>query len=411
MSFNIEVKKRVATFKPTEDQEPLVCGNSGYKAVFNFDEDWNGITKKTARFKWNTNHMDVEFNGNECEIPVITNAEICTVGVYAGEIPDGEDAFSTTDAVIHCKLGTRCGFSTPSAGTGANYTNEAKGYAVEAKAAAKVAEGYAEEAKEESAEVKAYDAYYNAFSNFMSVAGSSVSGAKVVERGVTQVNEADYLTPYKVVVLPNGLKTIGQNTFRNSSLEGMQLPPTLEKIENYGFFHSLNLKRVDVPHGVTEIQSYCFEKCPIEEIVLPDTVTSIGWYCFRETNLKHVVLGDGLTLIPRNLFYGCSNPMSVTLPKNLVTIELHAFYNFYGLTDVSIPKTVTDIGDNAFANCTSLQEVSLLEYGDDQTFPKLGTGAFNNVGYGFKILVPRGRKAELERKTNWATWAYYMQEE
>lgn len=138
MILNVEVKERIATYKPSG--EKFVCGNSGDQVKFIFDDEWEAHDKKTARFIWNNKYFDQEFTGDTCDIPVITNATAFLVGVYVGETADNEPIISTTRAVIPTTLSIRCGSETANRGTGENYTNEAKGYAEEAK-------GYAAESK------------------------------------------------------------------------------------------------------------------------------------------------------------------------------------------------------------------------------------------------------------------------
>lgn len=137
MILNVKIEKRIATLQDSENK--LVCANSGDSIVFVFDSEWNAYPNRTARFKWNGKHLDVEFKGDIVEIPSITDTRVFSVGVYSGESEDGEKEISTTDVKIPCKLSTRCGDSKPHGESGADYTNEARGYAAEARAAAEVA--------------------------------------------------------------------------------------------------------------------------------------------------------------------------------------------------------------------------------------------------------------------------------
>lgn len=134
MLLNVEIKNRVARYIPSD--ETPVCGNSGDQIKFTFDNEWANVENKTARFKWNGRHEDVEFSGDTCDVPVITTTEKFTVGVYAGEVPEAEDILSTTEATIQIRLSVRCGKTSATNNTGANYTNEARGYAAECKKAA-----------------------------------------------------------------------------------------------------------------------------------------------------------------------------------------------------------------------------------------------------------------------------------
>ncbi len=103
--IKVEVKDKVATAPP---DAVIVCGNSDYTILFQFDEEWDGLEVKTARFKYSTyagpkQHIDVPFTGNMVEVPILTNAHKVEVGVYAGNLT------TTTGAHIRCLPSIRCG--------------------------------------------------------------------------------------------------------------------------------------------------------------------------------------------------------------------------------------------------------------------------------------------------------------
>lgn len=76
---------------------PVVCGNSDYEVEFRFDEEWNDHSIKTARFRVNGEYTDVVFEGNVCNMPIISNAKIVWIGVFAGELS------TSTPAIVYCK--------------------------------------------------------------------------------------------------------------------------------------------------------------------------------------------------------------------------------------------------------------------------------------------------------------------
>lgn len=96
--IDILVRDKVATAAAAE----LVCGNSDYILAFDFDAEWAEYETKTARFAYNGTYQDIVFDGTECPAPVITNATMCQVGVYAG------DLHTTTPAVVWCKKSILC---------------------------------------------------------------------------------------------------------------------------------------------------------------------------------------------------------------------------------------------------------------------------------------------------------------
>ena len=86
---------------------PVVCGNSDYECEFLFDEEWEQHSIKTARFKVNGDYTDVVFEGNICNMPIISDAKIVWIGVFAGELS------TSTPAIVHCKHSILDGEDTP----------------------------------------------------------------------------------------------------------------------------------------------------------------------------------------------------------------------------------------------------------------------------------------------------------
>lgn len=64
----------------------IVCDNSDYIVSFEFDSTWDKYETKTARFVYGGGHTDVVFNGNRCEVPVISNPGTVTIGVFSGNL-------------------------------------------------------------------------------------------------------------------------------------------------------------------------------------------------------------------------------------------------------------------------------------------------------------------------------------
>lgn len=82
-NINITVREKIAH---TISDTCIVCGNSDYVAIFDFDAEWDAYETKTARFIWGGTFTDVPFTGNECPVPVILDAVSVLVGVYAGDL-------------------------------------------------------------------------------------------------------------------------------------------------------------------------------------------------------------------------------------------------------------------------------------------------------------------------------------
>lgn len=101
--LNVTVKGKIA--QGVKGQY-AVCGNSDYVVKFDFDDEWTAEKYKTARFIWNEKYEDVVFEGNECNMPVISDTYNVKVGVFAGDLQ------TTTPAIIITKKSILCGSAT-----------------------------------------------------------------------------------------------------------------------------------------------------------------------------------------------------------------------------------------------------------------------------------------------------------
>ena len=130
--LNVNVANKIATYRKHDGA--IVCGNSDYQVKFTFDEEWAEHDKKTARFIWNGLHMDKNFTGDTCEVPIIRGARIVKVGVYAGNLS------TTTSATIPALPSVLCGGEAPTPENDKHFASEAKEAADRAEEAADRAE-------------------------------------------------------------------------------------------------------------------------------------------------------------------------------------------------------------------------------------------------------------------------------
>lgn len=91
----IEVRDKIATLKSKNFN--LVGGNNDYDVVFDFDEDWEKHQTKTAVFVFgNGAPIYKPFDGNVCDGVAISDAAVCLIGVFSGEL------ITTTPAMVDC---------------------------------------------------------------------------------------------------------------------------------------------------------------------------------------------------------------------------------------------------------------------------------------------------------------------
>lgn len=96
-TFNVFIKDKIIT---AEDNYVIICDNSNYQIKFTFDAEWKEHLIKTARFIYLKDKeqkiVDVVFDSDTCNIPIISNAKYLKVGVFAGNL------HTTTSLIIKC---------------------------------------------------------------------------------------------------------------------------------------------------------------------------------------------------------------------------------------------------------------------------------------------------------------------
>lgn len=82
--IDITVRDKIATHV---GDAYYVCGNSDFVVRFDFDEEWDALDVKTARFiREDGAYHDQVFSGSECPVPIISNTNNVRVGVFAGNL-------------------------------------------------------------------------------------------------------------------------------------------------------------------------------------------------------------------------------------------------------------------------------------------------------------------------------------
>ena len=156
-------------------------------------------------------------------------------------------------------------------------------------------------------------------------------------------------TGIKKVVLPNGLKYIGCESFSKNRFEELVLPSSVETVAAWAFSECTWLKRVQLNEGLKtlgekvrfgrrEFDGEVFFKSGIEHIRIPSSVKAIEICTFSLCDsLKTVEFSEGLEKICVGAFAGSA------------------------IEDIVLPSSVRAIGALAFAECMHLRSVRLNE--------------------------------------------------
>ena len=240
----------------------------------------------------------------------------------------------------------------------------------------------------------------------------------------------------KALVMPRGflIRTLASSDTMCVQLSVLSLPnATTGSIWDMAFSGCYSLARINIPDGVTSIESYVFQNCySLTSVNIPDGATIIGDYVFQNCyTLPSINLPGGVTSIGSYTFSGCYSLTSINIPDTVTSIGSYAFNNCYSLTNVNIPNGVTSVGNYTFNNCCSLASVSipngvatigsrafyncyfLKEVHLQPTTPPTlsNANAFSNTPSDMVIYVPQGTLEAYQQATNWTTYASQMQEE
>ncbi|WP_295076919.1 leucine-rich repeat domain-containing protein [Ruminococcus sp.] len=214
-----------------------------------------------------------------------------------------------------------------------------------------------------------------------------------------------------VIVLPDGIKSIGSGAFSGcSDIAALTVPDPVETMGGQMLKGCTALRELTIPYAAVSKEEaldskagwdnsvadlfmhsyYSYDNKPmqfsdyaIEKItvtgggIIPDYAFS-GMETIKEIDLS----GSGVSSVGKYAFNGCTSLESISLPSSLETIndlafsdckalkELKlndglksivgaAFQNCTGITELTIPDSVTSMGEHMLKGCTALKELSL----------------------------------------------------
>ena len=192
-------------------------------------------------------------------------------------------------------------------------------------------------------------------------------------------NARSNTTSLKKVVLPEGLKRIGEGAFEGCSvLSDVNIPSTVEIVGEEAFLYTaiksnyldnwlisydgLSGTTLTIQEGTIGIADGDIfgRNSTITEVVLPETLRYIGSNNFKSfTALTKVNLPASLVKIGDDAFNNCSNLIEIDMSgcSQLAYIGDTAFSWCKLITSFYIPQSVTYVGDSAFNQCTGVVNI------------------------------------------------------
>ena len=206
----------------------------------------------------------------------------------------------------------------------------------------------------------------------------------MADANITEIpNQAFYgLSNLQIITLPETLVIIGENAFRETACTSINIPASVETIEDSAFcgiplsyisfannsrlmkigthaFSSTPLIDFIMPDGVMEVREYAFSTCKkLQHLHISESLKEIPRsMCSNAESLKSIVIPRSVTKIGDSAFVGCALE-SIVLSESITSIDDEAFRS-NNIISIVIPNNVTHIGRQAFGYCNNLKEVTL----------------------------------------------------
>lgn len=231
------------------------------------------------------------------------------------------------------------------------------------------------------------------FNGYCGVKGSAGAIGSITIPATITVNSKSYFvyslyyrcfyqdTQITAVTIENGVREINTQSFLESNITSIIIPPSVSFLDNTIFKDCRHLTNVVWQSTYSKIGSSNFEGCTsLTSISLPDTIVSIDPFAFKGcTSLTTITLPFGVTAILDEVFRDCTSLVTVNLPSNLLDIYRYAFAGCTSLATIQLPRSLRYLRDFAFADSgltsVSLPDVLATEAG---FFSYIGTNVFDS---------------------------------
>lgn len=213
------------------------------------------------------------------------------------------------------------------------------------------------------------------------------------------------------IKVPKKIKTIADKAFMRKKMKKVILPNGLKAIGERAFYKCKKLEKINLPTTLKKLDSEAFASSGIKKINIPKNITSFGMDVFYDSKLVEAKLPDDMEVIPEYLFSNAEKLSKVNVPKNLKKIGNSAFirtavniqsfldssnlriiedcaFQFVGAQNLIIPTHIEKIGHFAL-NLKDNKTVKVTIEGDDTKF-------INNVFHYYDDPVILNFKTKIE---------------
>ena len=236
------------------------------------------------------------------------------------------------------------------------------------------------------------------------------------------------MTRFEELILPKGLKNIGDEAFSICDIPKIYIPKSVTKIGKNAFYGSYGLTDIEVesgnpvyrsendclierateklllgcrnsviPEGIQSIDNYAFYGCGIREAVIPDGVISIGSYAFSNSSLRSLTISKSVTEIGHEICreanlssvtVECGNPKYHSAGNCIIETATNTLILGCMTSVIPADNSVTKLGDSAFAFCNGFGE-GLTELTVPNGVTEIGNYAFQECFYLTEVALPK----------------------
>ncbi len=180
------------------------------------------------------------------------------------------------------------------------------------------------------------------------------------------------------------------------------IPATVTAIGASAFNGVKGIKELVVPQQVKSIGENAFASSSFNRITLHDELESLGEGAFSGSSIKEFTLPKSIDEVPDKLFYECKYLEKVTLHDKTIGIRRMAFNSTSALTTMDLPTSLTYLAGGVFGN-------SGLEY---LTVPgnviEIGSNCFGECRKLKHVVIEGNPKLVIRERAFYKTWIEHL---
>ena len=136
------------------------------------------------------------------------------------------------------------------------------------------------------------------------------------------------------LALPQSLQFICSDAFREcTKLTAIELPDTVLYLGSRAFAGCTSAITIELGEGLSRIGMEAFADCPATYVEIPASLTEADYNAtenigvFSGSHIETASISAGTTVIPSNLFAGCTTLKTVLIPDSILSVGDFAFCN------------------------------------------------------------------------------------